>query len=816
MKSTLLFILFYGICLSAFAQQVSLSGKVVDAGGKPVPFASVYIKNTSNGASANIEGDYSIKLQPGQYEVQYKAVGYKQESRSIDLKENTTLNVTLTAEVYELKAVTINAKGEDPAYAIIRKAIKKRKTHLSEVKAYTCEVYIKGLQKLLAAPKKFMGADMNQIGRELGLDSNRRGIIYLSESESKLSYQYPNQLHEEMITSKFSGSNRMFSFNRATDAQVNFYENYQNWQGLSNRPLMSPVSDNALFYYKYKLMGTSTENGVVINKIKVTPRRDHDPCFDGYIYIVDDSWRIYALDLYITSRANINFADTIRINQQFMPVGKVWLQSSNRFDFTGGLLGFKLKGYFISVYKDYELSPVFTKGEFNEVLHIPPKVNKNDTAYWNKERPVPLTTEEKTDYQKKEKLAIKRESKTYLDSLDKVTNKVTPASILLTGTNVINRYQRSFYHFDPLISSLLFNTVEGVTLNYGATFRKRYDTITNKSIGFGANLRYGFSDHLFNANFSADVPVNKFKLELKGGSDVVDMNNNNPISPFFNSVYTLFERENYQKLYQKEFAAATLSGRITGGWQASASLEWAYRKWLPNTNSYSFFHPGDHEFTSNNPLVPNADVPLFPDNQSFKLTVRTTYDFSNKYETYPFGRRYLPSDYPTIGLTYTKGLNGVFGSDVDYDLLAVDISKKDISMGVYGRTSFYVGAGKFLNNNSVYFPDYKQFSGNQVLFYQNDINSFLLLDYYHFSTYTEYLEGHLEHNFSGFITNKIPLIRKLKLQEIVDFNYLLTPELKNYYELGFGLQYLGFRVMYGTSFNSGSNVKNGIRLGISF
>jgi hypothetical protein len=196
--------------------------------------------------------------------------------------------------------------------------------------------------------------------------------------------------------------------------------------------------------------------------------------------------------------------------------------------------------------------------------------------------------------------------------------------------------------------------------------------------------------------------------------------------------------------------------------------------------------------------------------------VRTTYDFSNKYETYPFGRRYLPSDYPTIGLTFTKGIKSIFSSDVDYDLLSADISKKDISLGVYGRTSFFIGAGKFLNANSLYFPDYKQFSGNQVLFYQNSINSFLLLDYYRFSTYTEYIESHLEHNFSGFITNKIPLIRKLKLQEIVDFNYLSTPELKNYYELGFGLQYLNFRVMYGTSFNSGSNIKQGVRLGVSF
>jgi len=608
----------------------------------------------------------------------------------------------------------------------------------------------------------------------------------------------------------------MFSFNRASDARVNFYENFQNWNGLSNRPLISPVSDNALFYYKYKLMGTSTENGVLINKIRVTPRRGHDPCFDGFIYITDDSWRIYALDLYITSRANINFADTLHINQQFMPVDNTWLQASNKFEFSGGLLGFRLKGYFVSVYKDYDLHPTFQKHEFNELLHIPQKVSKNDTAYWNRERPLPLTEEEKTDYQKKEKLAIKRESKTYLDSLDKETNKVTPTGLLLTGVNIINRYKREFYHLDPLTTSLLFNTVEGPALNYGFSYRRQADSNSNKHIGFGAKVRYGFSDHLFNANANATLPVGNYYLNLAGGSDVVDLNNNNPISPFVNSIYTLFERQNYEKLYEKKFAAATLSGRIVGGWQASVSVEWADRKWLPNSNNFSLFHPGGNEFTSNNPIMPNLDVPLFPKNQSLKVSLRTTYDFSNKYETYPFGRRYLPSDYPTIGLSFTAGIKNVLGSDADYDLLSVDISKKDISIGVYGRSSFFIGAGKYLDANSVYFPDYQHFSGNQVLFGQSKINSFLLLDYYRFSTATEYLEGHFEHNFSGFITNKIPLIRKLKLQEIVDFNYLSTPELKNYYEVGVGLQYLNFRVMYGRSFNSGGNIKQGVRLGVTF
>jgi hypothetical protein len=90
------------------------------------------------------------------------------------------------------------------------------------------------------------------------------------------------------------------------------------------------------------------------------------------------------------------------------------------------------------------------------------------------------------------------------------------------------------------------------------------------------------------------------------------------------------------------------------------------------------------------------------------------------------------------------------------------------------------------------------------------------LNYYNFSTYTEYIEGHLEHNFSGFILNKIPLIRKLKLQEIIDVNYLTTPTIKNYTELGAGIQYLNFRLMYGRSFNSGNNVTSAIRLGLSF
>jgi hypothetical protein len=358
--------------------------------------------------------------------------------------------------------------------------------------------------------------------------------------------------------------------------------------------------------------------------------------------------------------------------------------------------------------------------------------------------------------------------------------------------------------------------VEGFAINYGALYSKLVDTIDNRYLVLNGKVRYGFSNHLLNGTVGAAIPLKRFTLGLSGGSDITDLNNQLPVSTLINSLYSLFEKQNYQKLYQKQFVSASLSGRITGGWKAGVSAEWANRKWLPNSSTYNFFDPKNRAFTSNNPLIPAQDVPLFPENQSFKINLRTSYDFSDKYETYPSGRRYLPSKYPTIGLNYTKGVKNLLGSDVDYDLLSADISKSDIDMGFYGKTSFFIGAGKFLNANKLFYPDFKHFDGNQILVYTPGINRFLLLDYYNFSTPDKYVEAHLEHNFSGFITNKIPIIRKFKLQEIVDVNYLYTPVLKNYTELGFGLQYLNIRAMYGISYNSGNKVNSAFRLGISF
>ncbi|MEO8794758.1 MAG: DUF5686 and carboxypeptidase regulatory-like domain-containing protein [Daejeonella sp.] len=817
MKLTFTFLIL--ICgFTAFSQTYKLSGTVSDRDGKPVPFVSIYVKNTSVGTSANSNGEYSLRLNSGNNDLIFKAIGFKQESKSVLLNANTELNVQLQTEVYELKDVVIKGGGEDPAYEIIRRAIKKRKTYLNEVNQFTAEVYIKGLQKLLAAPKKFLGKDIGKIGQEIGLDSNRQGIIYLSESESKLSYIKPDKFREVMLSSKVSGSNRAFSFNRASDIKVNFYENIQDWEGLSNRPFISPISENALFYYQYKYIGSFTENGLSVNKIQVIPRRNTDPVFSGFIYILEDSWRLHSLDLSITKASNINFVDTLKVNQQFIPVGKnVWMPSSVKFDFVGGLFGFRFGGYFIAVYKNYDLNPNLNLKDFTEVLRIDRDVSKKDSAYWAQVRPVPLTTEEKVDYQKKEILAAKRESKVYLDSLDKVHNKFKLIPFVIgEGYQVRNRFKRENYSFSSLKNSIFYNTVEGFGIDYKVSYSKRIDSTLNKFLLLSSNLRYGVESQKFYGSISGRFPVKETNFSFDIGSDVRDLNDLGSISAFGNTINSLFYERNYLKLYDKRFISLSASRRVSSDVVMYSTIEWAQRKSLQNTTNYTFVDVKDREFTSNNPFEPTSATPLFPNNNSFKIKIGMQFQLGQTYATYPGGKVYYPSKFPLLEMNYTKGFKNILGSDVDFDLFTASLSKRDISLGLYGKSTFYAGVGKFLNSKSVYYTDYKHFIGTQSLSFVPKINNYLFLDYYNYSTSDKFFEGHFEHNFSGFITNKIPLIRKLKLQEIAGINYLSTPKLKNYVEDYFGFQYLNFRVMYGFSYDSGKKVDSGFKIAYGF
>ena len=111
---------------SAVAWQ--LSGIITGSLNQPVPYVSVFIKNTTHGVATNLKGQYFLELSNGSYALVVQTIGYlkKEVPFTID-GTNKKLNITLIQNVTALDEINISADREDPAYPIIRKAIANRK-----------------------------------------------------------------------------------------------------------------------------------------------------------------------------------------------------------------------------------------------------------------------------------------------------------------------------------------------------------------------------------------------------------------------------------------------------------------------------------------------------------------------------------------------------------------------------------------------------------------------------------------------------------------------------------------------------------------
>jgi hypothetical protein len=124
MRTTILSIFLLLFCSYAFAQKIK--GVVSDSSGKILPYASIYIKETTKGTNANSEGKYSLKTEPGTYTIVCQYVGYQRQEKKISLTNgDIELDFQLSLQGMTLGEVVIK-KGEDPAYEIIRNAIKTR------------------------------------------------------------------------------------------------------------------------------------------------------------------------------------------------------------------------------------------------------------------------------------------------------------------------------------------------------------------------------------------------------------------------------------------------------------------------------------------------------------------------------------------------------------------------------------------------------------------------------------------------------------------------------------------------------------------
>lgn len=827
------FTLFFSLLICLFSQQTSaqtLTGVVKDEKGEPLPYATVYIRNTSNGTVANGQGEYKLVTDLGKKEVVFQYLGYRQLIKSVEVKTGKTqLDAQLEPADLELAEVVITT--EDPAVRIMRKVIEQRKYFRDRMQDHSCDAYIKGLYRFMDAPKKIMGRDLGNMGGML--DTNRQGIVYLSESVSKVySQKNPRKTKEVMISSKVSGSSDGFSLNRATLTDFNLYEERLNVE----RDLLSPLADNAFNYYNFKLLGKyKDENGYPIYKIKVIPKRPADPVFFGTIEVVDEQWNLAAADLSATGDAiKQPVLDTLRIQQTFVPIEKPdkWALLTQITSFKFGLLGFKIGGFFNGVFSNYDLKPQFGKKFFDrEEYRIDDNASEKDSLYWLSIRPVPLTSEESRDYTKKDSLQRIWKSETFRDSMDHKNNKLKPID-LLAGYTWNNSYEHVEWSFPGLLRWIQFNTVQGLVMNFEPSWEKT----TDKSTRFWrvkGNLNYGFSEEKLRGGlrFQRRFESIYYKtLTLEGGIKTEQFNPANPIEVPLNTAYSLLGRRNFMKIYEKRFVSGTFSGVAGPGWHLLGNVEWAERNMLQNTTDYAFASREQGPYTPNAPLaLPEFQNPSFY--TAFTLGFEARLRIGETYSSFPKYREYNGSKWPEITLRYRKAIPGVLGSEANYDFVQAQVRQSNLSWGLGGYTEWQLSGGAFLNDRRMSFMDRYQPIGNQTFIGKPDAyrRSFLLMPYYDYATDNAYAELHAQHHLQGWLLDKIPGIRRLNWKEVFGGGVYyadkiaadaLEPHEAPYWEVNFGFENIGwkafrmFRLDVAAGFEKGEMKRTGIVLGI--
>jgi hypothetical protein len=162
------------------------------------------------------------------------------------------------------------------------------------------------------------------------------------------------------------------------------------------------------------------------------------------------------------------------------------------------------------------------------------------------------------------------------------------------------------------------------------------------------------------------------------------------------------------------------------------------------------------------------------DDTSFSVPYVNTSEFSLELrwapgEQFYQGKSYripIPNQYPIVTARLIAGVDGLFGSQYNYQNVALNVYKR-MYLSQFGYTDVVAEAGYIFG--TVPFPLLSIHRANQTYSYQ--LQAYNLMNFLEFVS-DKYVSVSFDHYFNGFIFNKIPLLKKLKWREVATLKVL--------------------------------------------
>lgn len=850
-----------------------LSGKILDEQEQAVPYATIYIAETRQGTISNSNGDFSFNLPLGTYHFTVRSMGYEKKEQAIRLQADSLfMPVKLQVKSFRLEEVKVFPGDEDPAYFIMRKAIAKAPYYRKKIKHYSADLYIKSNFSFNNIPNLISKQEVED-GRKFK-DYFKENVTYVIESQNRITYDYPDSYKQQVIRKKSS----LTGFDEPPVMGLMTASFYDERPNNVISPLSALALKHYKFTYEgfiksgdfdvFKIRVTPKRKSdelvegfiYIVDRIWCLYNIDINSSFEFFNYHIkqqfenlgDNNWLpvshhitgdfglfglrgnfYYGTSVKYDSITNNNFGkptiDDINENKDFAEEigndrGEKEIKLANKLN----RLNAKEKLNNTDVKKLTRLNRKILKEQYKDSTVIAPKSDSykfseqkdslQTTIVWDTVRSIPLTQAELNSYRMADSLELQQKV-VPADTLESKQNTKRFFGSLLLGDYYLSVDSAIRISYDGLLSleNFDYNAVDGYKYQQG--FRFRFSPDSTKRIFLNPKLGYAFNRKaLFGrfyirfSNFLA--PGNQ--LRLSAGKESSDFKPDvYGISPAVNAISSWFFGENYKRFYEREFMQLSIAQNLTK--KLKINLQTGYYHFFPLQNNSSFLLSDKKEFEPNLPAKFAADDPALAEQKSFTYAIGLNIS-SHQHRPWLQQSPFLfIDDFYEIDLSFKHGVPDIFSSTADFSRINLSIQQQaNLSPGA--GINWQLNAGHYFNARQLHFSQFKHFSTAEIpVSTRAFTHRFQLINDYMLSTNDSYLNVMTELKMEYLLLRYLSVFNKRTWSESIHLNYITTPQVNNYCEIGYSLNNLFFAGNLGVfaGFSQGSFNSLQFKLSIS-
>ncbi len=742
-----------------------VKGSVIDAiTEEPIDFAPVSLKNRPNvGTMTDENGNFTLLIKDSSNIIVVSCVGYKTIETKIQVGTLQRLTIKMEPEIEALNAVIVKPKKvkyknkNNPAVELIQKVIENKSLNRKEgLDFYAFEKYEK-LQISLT--------DYNENLRKNKLFKSFQFVFDNVDTFSIPGKKILPFFLKETIASDFykksdgkttevPHAEKMVSFDEYVNKKsisralqflyqdINIYDN--NIFLLSNQ-FLSPIASVGPTFYKYFIIDTSFVGKSKCIKLSFFPRNKTDLLFQGNIYILlDSTYAVKKIEMSVNKDINLNWVKELFIEQEFEKIeNQGWMvnQDNISIDFGVSEMGTGFFGQRSVTYKNYQFD-INKSDSIIAAINNPANKERDDLSevFWNKHRFQALTLPEQRLYG-------------IIDSLKKVPAfKIEMDAITLIASGFIG--SRNLFEIGPVNTFYSYNPIEGSRLQFGG----RTTNLLSKKINFETYGAYALADqkykyygrlaYSFTPNSIFDFPLKNITISYQDdikipGEELQFAQENNFLFSFKRGI-------NDKMYYNKTFKLEHLNEFES---HFSYMIGYEFTKEIPTGNL--FYNPVNYLDKTYN--IGSLNVS--------QININLRYAPNESFLQGKIYRSPIVNKYPVFQLQYSLG-NNIIGNSYNYQKLIFNVSKR-FYFSFLGYTDVQLETGKVFGQVS--YPLLDIHRANETYAYQS--NSYNLMNFLEFVS-DKYAALNAQHSFNGFFLNKIPVVRKLKLREIITIKVL--------------------------------------------